>query len=135
MAEKLRIVVDNVTLEVNDNGDTIVLPLGDERFIKRVYDYAEKMQNGAEELSKKQSEDDIIGTITADIEYHDMLKTEFDSVFGTGAYNKVYGDNIVVGVEYIIQFIGQIMPYVQKHQANRSTKLSKYSANRTGSSL
>lgn len=134
MAETLRINVDNVVLEVNDNGETITLPLGDERFTKRLYDYVSHMQDEAKSLDEKKDSDDIISIVDANIGFHEKIKTEFNEMFGDRAYEKVYGDDILVGVEYIIQFIDQITPYIEKHQKNRAEKLTKYSADRVGSS-
>lgn len=130
MAEKLRIAVDNVVLEVNDNGDTITLPLADERFMQKVMDYIQSMQDGAKSIENTGSEFDII---QADITYHTNLKDGFNDAFGERAYEKVFGDDIVVGVEYIAEFFEQIMPYIEKYQKKRATKLSKYSADRVGS--
>lgn len=135
MAEILRIAVDNVTLEVNDNGDTIVLPLGDERFVQRVYDYANQMQEGAKELDAARNTDDIAYIVGANIDFHTKLKDNFNFVFGERAYEKVFGDDIVVGVDYIVMFLEQIMPYIEKHQKKRTERLSKYSADRVGSSM
>lgn len=134
MAETLRINVDNVVLEVNDNGETITLPLGDERFTKKLYAYVDAMQQNAKKIEESRSSGSIIDIIDADIGFHQSLRDEFDTVFGKGAYTKVYGEDILVGVEYILQFIDQIMPYIEKHNNKRVERLSKYSANRVGSS-
>lgn len=130
MAEKLRIAVDNVVLEVNDNGDTITLPLADERFVANVYDYAETLKNGAEGVSEDSPVQDIM---RANIDFHNMAKEKFNDVFGSKSYEKVYGEDIVVGIEYIVQFLEQILPYIESYQNNRISKLSKYSADRVGS--
>lgn len=135
MAETLRINVDNVVLEVNDAGETITLQLADERFIQRVYEYSNLMADGAKELEAVKKTDDTVAIVSADIKYHQELKDKFNDIFGVRAYEKVFGEDIVVGVDYIMQFIEQIMPYVEKHQEKRIERLSKYSANRVGSSM
>jgi len=134
MAEKIRVNVEKVELEVNDNGDIIVLPVSDERFIKRLYAFAR-------DISEKSSEIDAVdktnieGQVKADIELHEMIKKEFDVLFGTDAYKKVFGDDIVIGAEYVFEFLNQVMPYFNDHIQKRVERLNKYNANRVGSSL
>lgn len=135
MAETLRINVDNLTVEVNDNGDTITLPLADERFIQRVYGYVNEIQDGAKELDAAKTSNDLTKLVEADIAFHEKIKASFDSVFGENAYTKVFGEDIVVGIDYIMLFIEQIMPFIEKHQTKRMERLSKYSADRVGSSV
>lgn len=134
MAEKIRVAVDKVELEVNDNGDIIVLPVSDERFIKRMYDFANAIQKKSEELNFI-DDNNTEAIINGDIELHESIKTGFDELFGSGAYTKVFGTDIVVGAEYVMDFINQCSPYIQKHMDERSKRLKKYSADRTGSSL
>lgn len=130
---KIRVNVDVVTLEVNDNGDTVVLPVSDERFAKRLYDYAEKSGDRAQELENLNGDKKDI--IMENIKFHEELKVGFDDLFGAGAYTKVFGEDIVVGAEYIIDFLNQCIPFIETHVKNRAKKLNKYSADRVGSSL
>lgn len=136
MAElvKIRVPVDVVTLEVNDNGDTIVLPVSDERFIKRLYDFSDKVEKESEKL-KFIDQNDIAAVVKGDIELHEMIKVEFTNLFGEGSYEKVFGEDIIVGAEYVLDFISQCTPYIKTHMESRKTKLNKYNADRVGSSL
>ena len=134
MAEKIRVNVEKVELEVNDNGDIIVLPVSDERFVKRLYDYYQDIQKKWEE-TKFIDKDNIKAIIDGDIELHEAIMDGFDSVFGVDAYKKVFGDDIVVGIEYVIDFISQCVPFIEAHAEDRLKRLGKYSADRTGSSF
>ena len=79
MAEKisLRVPVDSVEVEVNDNGDVILLNVGDERFMQKLYDFSMNVSERARELSETQTED-IKQAIELDIEFHTWLKEQFD---------------------------------------------------------
>lgn len=134
MAEQLRINVEVVEIEVNDNGDIIKLPVSDELFIKKLSKYSEQITEKSDTLSVIDT-NDIIATVNADIEFHEFLKSGFNEVFGERAYEKVFGEDIVVGAEYIFEFLEAVMPYLKRHTENRAKKLSKYSADRVGSSL
>lgn len=136
MAEtaKIRVNVEVIELEVNDNGDTIKLPVSDEMFMKRLYDFIDRVSEESKKLDNLDLED-IAGTIEKDIQFHEMIKEQFNILFGDKAYEKVFGSDIVVGAEYILEFLEQCMPYIQKYVDKREQRLTKYSANRVGSSL
>jgi hypothetical protein len=136
MADKFRSTVKVVELEVNDNGDIIKLPLSDENFIKKFYDFVTNIQAKSKELDAKKVKDlPDTEIIQKDIEFHEYLKEEFIKLFGDGSYEKVFGENVLVSVEYVLEFIEACTPYIEKHTEERLEKFSKYSANRTGSSL
>lgn len=136
MAEtaKIRVDVEVVELEVNDKGDTIKLPVSDELFIKKLYNFTAKIAEDAKELENL-DKDNILEAVDKDIKFHESLKEQFDVMFGENAYEKVFGEDIVVGVEYVMDFLEQCMPFIQKYISKRETKLNKYSADRVGSSL
>lgn len=136
MAEnaKIRINVEVVNLEVNDNGDTIVLPVSDERLIQRLYAFIDNISKRANEMQELKDVD-IVTVVNKDVSFHEFLHDEFNTLFGENAYEKVFGNDVVVGAEYILEFLDQVVPYITKHSANRSAKLNKYNANRVGSSL
>ena len=136
MAEKisLRVPVDSVEVEVNDNGDVILLNVGDERFMQKLYDFSMNVSERARELSETQTED-IKQAIELDIELHTWLKEQFDELFGDKSYEKVFGKDIVVGSEFVLEFLDNILPVIQKYTDKRVAKFNKYSADRVGSSL
>ena len=136
MAEKisLRVPVDSVEVEVNDNGDVILLNVGDERFMQKLYDFSMNVSERARELSETPTED-IKQAIELDIEFHTWLKEQFDELFGDKSYEKVFGKDIVVGSEFVLEFLDNILPVIQKYTDKRVAKFNKYSADRVGSSL
>jgi len=134
MAEKIRVNVEKIELEVNDDGDIIVLPVGDERFIKRLYDFADNIRKKGEEASFIDKENTEL-LVKYDIELHEKIKSEFDELFGSDAYKKVFGEDCVVGAEYVFEFLDQCTPFIEAYLEKRNKRLSKYSADRTGSSL
>lgn len=134
MAEKIRVNVEKIELEVNDNGDIITLPVSDERFLKRMYDFADEIKKKAEEIEFIDKEN-IEAIVKCDIELHEKIKSEFDEVFGSDAYSKVFGEDTVIGAEYVFDFIDQVSPFITSYMEKRNKKLSKYNADRTGSSL
>ena len=136
MAEKisLRVPVDSVEVEVNDNGDVILLNVGDERFMQKLYDFSMNVSERARELSETQTED-IKQAIELDIEFHTWLKEQFDELFGDKAYVNVLGKDIVVGCEFVVDVLEDIVLGCQKCSHEMCAKFNKYSADRVGSSL
>lgn len=136
MTEPIKIRVESgiVPIEVNDNGDTIQLKLGDERFIKDFFDMTNKIADRADTLSKIETED-VREMIEADINFHEGIKDDFIKVFGLDTYETVFGKDVLIGSEYILEFIEQLLPIVMQFTDSRMKKLSKYSADRIGSSL
>lgn len=134
MAEKIRVNVEKVELEVNDNGDIIVLPVSDERFIKRLYDFVDEINRKAEEMNFI-DKDNVEAIVKCDLELHEKIKSEFDELFGSDAYKKVFGEDVVIGAEYVFDFLDQISPFISSYMEKRNKRLSKYNADRTGSSL
>ena len=96
MAEtaKIRVNVEVIELEVNDNGDTIKLPVSDEMFMKRLYDFIDRVSEESKKLDNLDLED-IAGTIEKDIQFHEMMKEQFNILFGDLAYEKVFGSDII----------------------------------------
>ena len=136
MAEivKIRVPHDVVTLEVNEKGETITLPVSDERFTQKLMTFATEAQERAESVKNVSDSTDIMEVVDSNLEFLDYLRTEFDVLFGEGAYEKVYGPDILIGADYILEFLDQILPYIQKSMEKRATKLNKYNANRVGTS-
>lgn len=128
-------------IEVNDNGDYIVLNFGDnslpDRFfamVDRVQDRANKAVPEAEKIEaqhEKGSEGYMRATAALWRSVHEDLMAEIDSFFGPGTCKKVFGD-IVPGIELYDDFFTQLMPYFEEAGKERAQRMSKYSAARTG---
>lgn len=134
MAEKIRVNVEKIELEVNDDGDIIVIPVSDERFMQRLYKFAEDISKKSEEV-KFIDKNDVSRYVQTDMELHELIKSNFNELFGDKAYEKVFGSDILVGAEYVFEFLDQCMPFINAYAEKRQQKLNKYNANRTGSTL
>jgi len=137
MADKFRSNVEVIELEVNDDGYIVKLPVSDERFNQCFYEFTDNVQKKANEFetSIKNEDLDSLEKIKIDVIFHEYLKSEFEQLFGPGSYEAIFGKDVLVGVEYVLEFIEACLPYIEKHTKNRIDKFNKYSADRTGSSL
>lgn len=134
-ALKLRIDTGVRKIEVNDNGDYIMLQVADQsipaklkKFVKAATDKLNKLS----ELTESENETDIEAAEELAYELDVFAKASIDDIFGDGTCKKVFGD-IVPPIEMYIEFIEAITPYLQEYALNRAKKLSKYSPNRMGS--
>lgn len=136
----LRVNTGAKRIEVNDAGEYIVLNFGDQSFPTRVFDMMDRIKEKAEQASAEEKEirekhpegEDLIRVMTKfNEEIHRYMMREVDSVFGPETCRKVFGD-IVPGIDLFEDFFNQLMPYFEDYAKERATKMSKYSAGRTG---
>lgn len=143
MDGKIRVDNGSKRIEVNDNGDYIILPMGDRSFPARYFRMAANM-NVALDASSVEAE-----KLDAEYEGHNdtpeyyaalhefECKTysrviqEIDNLFGEGTCRKVFGD-IVPEMDLYFDFLAQLQPYFEAHAAVRAEKMQKYSAERLG---
>jgi len=142
-------------IDVNDNGDYITINLNDNTFLDRFFLMYENLVKMADESSAKESAvrekyKDYVGNKnggSGDVErlpdgmirdvlslYKDASKTmmgEVDGLFGEGTCKKVFGD-ITPSFELYLEFFEQLTPYLQEFAKEKSRRISKYSAARTG---
>ena len=128
-----RTSASNITLNVNDNGDVVVLKVSDEGWIGRFMDYLKAIEKQSKAHADNAG-DDTEKNIYESVALAQECKDGFDAVFGDGAYMAVFGMELV-GVEYVVEFIEACMPYVEKRLEKRNSLLSKYSANRSGGAV
>lgn len=130
-------------IEVNDSGDFITMSLNDNDFLSRFFSLYENVQKMAEESSAREREiqerykesEDRIGRAKASYDLYtkcgkDMMG-EVDALFGDGTCKKVFGD-ITPTFDLYIEFFEQLTPYLQEFAQEKSQRMSKYSAARTG---
>lgn len=128
-------------IEVNDNGDYIVLNFGDHSFPDRFFAMTDRVEELAAEAEPREKEIrercqegslELVRELTAlDSEIHRKISAEVDGLFGPGTCRKVFGD-IVPGIELYEDFFTQLTPYFKQFGEERAQRLSKYSAARTG---
>lgn len=128
-------------IEVNDEGDYIILNFNDHSFPERFFSMLDRVQALAEEATPQEQaireqheagSTELLRALTAlDVEIHRKISAEVDSLFGPGTCRKVFGD-IVPGVELYDDFFSQLMPYFEQFSNERAQRMSKYSAARAG---
>ena len=120
----------NITLNVNDEGGVVVLPVSDEGWIKRFTDYLKMIEEKSKERTERAAGDNE-KSIEETYGLAMDCKSGFNALFGEGAYEAVYGTELV-GVEYIIEFIEYCVPFIEERMEKRNTMLKKYDASRMG---
>ena len=132
-ALKLRIDTGVRKIEVNDNGDYIMLQVADQSIPAKLKKFVKAVEAKAAKLAElTDSEDNAEAVEELAYELDVFSKASIDDIFGDGTCKKVFGD-IVPPIEMYIEFIEAITPYFQEYALNRAKKLSKYSPNRMGS--
>lgn len=131
--EKIR-VSRGVTIEVNDNGDTITMNADDQQFVEKFYGLIDKSDAIAKELGKKEmqqlSDHEQLKVVIVKIK---ELMKDIDVLFGTDSCKKIFGE-IVPHPYLIADFFEQLKPIVKKHVDARQRKIAeKYNNKRKGS--
>ena len=131
--EKIR-VSRGVTIEVNDNGDTITMNADDQQFVEKFYGLIEKSNDISKELKRedvqKLSDHEQLKVVIVKIK---ELMRDIDVLFGTDSCKKIFGE-IVPHPYLIADFFEQLKPIVKKHVDARQKKIAeKYSNKRKGS--
>ncbi len=122
-----------ITVEVNDNGDTIELNLEDQKLVDRFYQLIGKLdevkKNVNEANVRQISDRDKLQYMIGQIE---EIMTGIDGIFGAGCCRKVFGD-IVPNPYLIAEFFEQMIPIIEKYMQERKKKINeKYSRQRKG---
>lgn len=131
MTNDATIMIDAGTkvIGVNDNGETIRLPLGDQEFtrsfLKLMQEFSEKAQEISEQIrSVKEDTDKVTQLVTvADLNLTicRQMKERVDAVFADEVCRKVFGD-IVPGLDAFSEFFEKLSPFVLEHQKNMRDK-------------
>lgn len=137
----IRINTGAKRIEVNDDGDYIVLNFADSSFVDRFFAMYDRIKQRADEAvpqaeeidAKYQagSEEHTRAAAALYCKLHEDIMGEVDKFFGPGTCKKVFGD-IVPGIELYDDFFRQLMPYFEQFGKERAQKMSKYSAARMG---
>ena len=138
---KLRVDTGAVKIEVNDEGEYIILPFGDQSFPTRFFaliDSFEEREADYERRAKEIDDGDLSdlekarAAVALNLEIHEKLRTEIDAIFGLETCRKVFGE-IVPSVELYADFFNALTPYFEKYGRDRQKKFAqKYSAERKG---
>lgn len=132
-------------IEVNDNGDYITLSLNDNDFLDRFFGLYENIQRMADDYTGKESairekykgaeeagRDSILKeTFSLYAQAGKDMKQEVDGLFGEGTCKKVFGDTTPT-FDLYLDFFEQLAPFLQEFAREKTQRMSKYSAARTG---
>ena len=127
-------VNSGIVVEVNDNGDTIVINVEDQNFIEKFYGLLEKL----EEMKKKTQAPEL--REKSEREQHQFaiaetkkLMADIDVLFGMDACRKIFGD-IIPSPYLIAEFFIQLLPITKQYANERQKKIAeKYNRDRKGS--
>lgn len=136
MENKIRITRGIKKIEVNDDGEFILLPVSDDGFVVRFYKLMDQISGQAEELEKQETADitgqlDLVEKIVA---IERKTKQDVEELFGEGTCRKVFGE-ILPSMDLFVEFFGSILPFFEEYKKERMRKMGKYGADRTGSSI
>lgn len=129
MGNMVRIDNGSTKVEVNDQGEYIVLPLGDDGFSRRFYALVEDFKGKTEEIK---AEDDVISALDKSVSISSYMKAETDKLIGEGTCKKVFGD-ITPSIDLFMDFFYQLVPFFEEYNKRRNSRLDRYNAGRRGS--
>ena len=135
--KKLR-VTTGVTIEVNDNGDTIVARIDDALFVNGFYDLLDSMEKTQNEIESATSGTEP--SAMSDREKLDFIteKTkdimaQIDILFGVDTCEKVFC-GAIPSAYAIADFFDQLVPIFEEYADKRQKKIAeKYNRSRKGS--
>ena len=130
--EKIRVSRGVRTIEVNDDGETILLPVSDDGFIVAFYKLLDRVQTAAK--SFPEGGEDTAGSMEAVeqiVALEQELREQEDGLLGAETCRKVFGP-ILPSMDLFVEFFGSLLPFIEAHRDERLAKMSKYDAGRTG---
>ena len=137
MGKQIRMKSTAEKIEVNDNGDYILLPLGDDKFVRSFYKMLDDVQKKiktepAPSLDGDSAPESIMQEMDRVIDVSDFLFERTEKLFGEGTCQKVFGE-CRPGLLMFWEFFNAILPFMEEYQKDCDSSLKKYSQNRTGS--
>ena len=144
--DSLRVDSGIKTIEVNDAGECISIPISDAAFYERFGDLVKnfdgkraEIEQRAKDLSEKHKDkpdndaDAIIDSIQLYSELCRYTCEEIDKLFGEGCCRKVFVGVQNPSVELIGDFFDKITPLLNQYAQERNQKINlMYSRNRKG---
>ncbi len=128
--DSIRVSSGTKKIEVNDDGEFILLPLGDDGFTRGFYNLLNDFQKRAEAV--KLTDEDITGSMDQIVKLNAEIAEKVDGLFGNGTCKKVFGD-ITPGIDMILDFFFQLLPFFEDAAKKRAERMNKYNAGRAGS--
>lgn len=137
--EKIRLQRNIKRIEVNDEGECIVLDFDDPELPYRFYGMVKRLEKDrvrfaeehAERLKGKPAGICAKELAEAERQLNIYFRGAVDEVFGEGTCRKVYGD-ILPSLEMHIRFFDALRPYFEEEAKRRRARMNKYNAGRMG---
>lgn len=133
MSENLKLSIDNGTkrIKVNDQGEYIMLPCGDQEFISSFLGLMNEFGEKSGQLAQSIREEDLSKAAALNLQTCDAFKQRVNEVFRDDrCCQKVFGD-ITPSVTAFMEFFGQLMPFIESYNNERTAsieRISKYTA-------
>ena len=133
MSDKISVNSGVKVIEVNDQGETISLPLGDPAFTHGLVELMQLFSVKAGEVAQACKDIDIGADAAAKAEQISSvaslnlkvcteMKERVDALFGDDVCKKVFG-NIVPGMAAFSDFFDQLAPFIEEYGREREEKL------------
>lgn len=134
MNGKIRISNGVKKIEVNDDGEFILLPVSDDGFVLSFYRLMEDIKKKGGELSEEIGGEETVDSVEKIVAVEREIKQKVDALFGDGTCKKVFGD-ILPSMDLFVEFFGSLVPFLEEYKNERTAKMEKYNAGRTGSAV
>lgn len=132
----IRVSTSVKKIEVNDQGECIILNFSDNSFPDRFFAMLDSIQRRAgdvqewENSMRERGGADPRAAAAMYRQFHEEIMGDVDALFGPDTCRKVFGE-IVPGIELFDEFFTQLIPFFEEYGRERAEKLGKYSAGRT----
>jgi hypothetical protein len=132
MADTLKLVIDDGVRDLDINGFIVKIRPGDAGYAKELQDLTKRLETLAEEYDKAEGDDDMTRLMKLD----EAARFEFDSVFGVGFSDAVFGEstcfafvNGVMLLESVLYGIIDIMhDSIDAQDGQREAAINKYTS-------
>ncbi len=133
MSDKISVNSGVKVIEVNDQGETISLPLGDPAFTHGLVELMQLFSVKSGEIAQACKNIDISAVAAAKAEQLSVvaslnlkvcteMKERVDALFGDDVCRKVFG-NIIPGMAAFSDFFDQLAPFIEEYGRERESKL------------
>lgn len=119
-----------ITVEVNDEGETITIDVEDQMFINRFYDLMNDLEQAANDVDSDATRS--LGDrerLKVMIDRTKSIMAHMDELFGAGCCRKVFGDTVPSPYR-LADFFDQIRPIVEEYMSNRQKEIARKYTNR-----
>lgn len=132
--EKIRIG-KKVEVEVNDDGESIVLNFDDCTFIDNFFNITNSLESASKFFEREFKEMDTHEQVKATKEKMQGIMEEIDNLFGKESCRKIFGQ-IIPSPYLIFELFDKLIPIIKKHSDERQQRIAeKYSNQRKGSGI